>query len=391
MKKHWALVLTALGAAALMVLMCLAGGISISSYPYPTYLLQAKAWLDGMVHLPQNYEFLELAVYEGNYYVSFPPVPSVPMVLWNLIFGDDVPGGLFQKIYAMIGCVLILSELMRTKRMKTPDCMAWAVLLCFGSALLPITSVGAVWYEAQILAFMFAVAAIVALRRQKIVAACLFYALAVGCRPFAVLLGPVLLLMYLKLNREMPLGRRIGKLVPGLITGLCVAAVYAWYNYVRFGNPLEFGHNYLPEFMRAEHGQLSLVYLKENLKDFLFRLPFDLQDGKIYFNAFGFSMFLSCPLFICLIIWVIQDLIRRSFSPEKAAIVLMWMVNIILLSMHRTLGGYQFGARYAVEMLPLAFCYLLLREDARRMSRWECALLFAGLIFNFAGGCLIHV
>ena len=62
MKKRWVLILTALGAAALMALMCFAGDIRISSYPYPTYLLQAKAWLDGMVHLPKNYEFLELAV-----------------------------------------------------------------------------------------------------------------------------------------------------------------------------------------------------------------------------------------------------------------------------------------------------------------------------------------
>ena len=391
MKKRWVLILTALGAAALMALMCFAGDIRISSYPYPTYLLQAKAWLDGMVHLPKNYEFLELAVYEGNYYVSFPPVPSVPMVLWALIFGDKVPGGLFQKIYVMIACVLILSELMRTKRMKAPDCVAWAILLCFASALLPITAVGAVWYEAQILAFLFAVAAIVALRRNRIVLACLCYALAVGCRPFTVLLGPVLLMMYLKMNREAPLKQRILKLVPGLIAGLCVAAVYAWYNYVRFGNPLEFGHNYLPEFMRAEHGQLSLVYLKKNLKDFLFRLPFDLKDGEIFFNAFGFSMFLSCPVFICLLVWILQDLIRRRFTAEKAVILLMWVVNIILLCMHRTLGGYQFGARYAVEMLPLVFCYLLLSEHKRRMTRWECALLFAGLIFNFAGGCLIHV
>ena len=32
------------------------------------------------------------------------------------------------------------------------------------------------------------------------------------------------------------------------------------YNLARFGNPLEFGHNYLPEFTRAADGQFSFAY-----------------------------------------------------------------------------------------------------------------------------------
>ena len=391
MRKGWAMALTAAIALAIMLVMCLAGGIEIAGYPYPTYLLQAQSWLAGRMDLAQNHEYLELAIYGGKYYVSFPPVPSVPMVLWSLIFGEDVPGGLFQKIYAAIACLLVLSELMRSRRMNRYDCMAWALLLCFGCALLPVTAVGAVWYEAQILAFLFSVAAIAALRRKRIVASCLCYALAVGCRPFSVLLGPVLLAIYLKMSRRMPAKRRIRLLVPGLIAGLCVAAVYGWYNYARFGNPIEFGHNYLPEFVRAEHGQLSWVYLGENLKTFLFGSPVSMEGGRLSVNAFGFSLFASCPVFICSLVWVIGDIFRRRFTAEKAVIVLMWIANVVLLCMHRTLGGYQFGARYAIEMLPLSFCYLLMSPRKRRMEGWEAALLCFGLMFNFVGGCLIHV
>jgi len=72
-------------------------------------------------------------------------------------------------------------------------------------------------------------------------------------------------------------------------------------------------------------------------------------------------------------------------------IVLMGAANLVLLCMHRTLGGYQFGARYALELLPLTLCYLLLSPNRRRMSRWEGVLLGFGLIINFAGGCLVHV
>ena len=109
--------------------MCIGAGVDPCAYPYPSYLLQAQAWLRGEAQLDQNYEYLELAVYNGNYYVSFPPVPSIPMVLYALLFGDNVPGGLFQKLYVAIAALVILSELLRTGRMKNTDCVFWALLI----------------------------------------------------------------------------------------------------------------------------------------------------------------------------------------------------------------------------------------------------------------------
>lgn len=391
LSKRVGALLTALLACGLMLALCLSIGVSIGAYPYPSYLLQAQAWLRGEMKLDRNYEYLELAVYNGEYYVSFPPVPSVPMLLWTLIFQNQVPGGLFLKIYALLACLLVYSVLANGKRSENVHSAAWALALCFGGAMLPLTPAGAVWYEAQILAFLFSVAAIWALFRKKYTLACLCYALAVGCRPFSALLGPVLLALYWKTTCALPAKRRILQLAPGLCVGLCVAAAYGWYNYARFGNPFEFGHNYLPEFMRAEHGQLSLAYLGKNLKTFLIGSPVSRTENGLRWNAFGFSMFLSCPIFICNLIWLAQDIIRRRFSREKALVVLMAALNVLLLCMHRTVGGYQFGARYAVELLPLTLCYLLLSPDRRRMKAWEAVLLGLGVAFNFVGGSMIHL
>ena len=369
----------------LYALMCAGSGVSPASYKYKSYLLQAQAWLRGETALDRNYEYLELAVYGGKYYVSFSPVPAVPMLLWTLIFGDDVPGGLFQKIYTAIACLVVLSELLRTRRMKWGDCIAWAILLCFASAMLPITLVGGVWYEAQILAFLFSISAVISMRRDRPAISCLLYALAVGCRPFAVCLGPVLLAMYLQERR--PLRR----LIPGIIVGLAIAACYGIYNYARFGNPFEFGHNYLPEFTRSEHGQLSLKYISQNWKTLFFGAPFSADGPMITINQVGFSMFLSCPVLICNAVWFVKDLLLRRLTPAKGMILLMGTVNIFLLLMHRTLGGLQFGARYALELMPLVFAYLLLSPDRKSITRWESALLGFGLIFNLVGGILVHV
>ena len=117
---------------AIFAAMHIISGADPLAYPYPSYLLQAQAWLRGEISIP-NYEYLELAVFDGQYYVSFPPVPSVPMVLYTLIFGNNVPAGLFQKIYIMIAAALILSELLRAGRLNRWECAAWSVLFCLGS------------------------------------------------------------------------------------------------------------------------------------------------------------------------------------------------------------------------------------------------------------------
>ena len=385
-RRFIAAALVALAAIVLIyAVMCSASGVSPASYKYKSYLLQAQAWLRGETALDQNYEYLELAVYEGKYYVSFPPVPAIPMVLWTLLFGDGVPGGLFQKLYVAAACLIVLSELLRTKRMKWGDCIAWALLLCFASAMLPITLVGGVWYEAQILAFLLGVSAVVAIWRDRPTLACLCYALAVGCRPFSACLGPALLAMYLRERR--PLKR----LLPGILTGLAIAACYGIYNYARFGNPFEFGHNYLPEFTRSEHGQLSLEYVWQNFKILFFGAPFTADGPYVTINQFGFSMFLSCPVLICWVVWFLKDLLLRRLNAAKLTIIAMATLNVFLLLMHRTLGGLQFGARYALELMPLCLAYLLLSPDRDRLTRWESVLLGFGLIFNLVGGILIHV
>ena len=373
--------------------MCYTSGVHPSAYQHRSYLHQARAWLQGETALPRNYEYLELAEYGGRYYVSFPPVPSVPMLLFTLIWGEDVPGGLILKIYTAIACMVVFSEICRTKRMPLYESIAWAFLLCFACAMLPVTLVSGVWYEAQVLAFLFAVCAIAALRRGRISFACICYALGVGCRPFTVLLGPVLLAMYIEENRrlQIPVRRAFIRLLPGLCIGLMIAAAYGWYNWIRFGDPFEFGHNYLPEFTNARYGQFSLRYAAQNWKTLFFGSPFTLQDGKLTTYEFGFSMFLSCPILICSLVWLAQDIVKRRMTPVKIIILLAGIMNVFLLLMHRTLGGHQFGMRYALELLPLCLCWYLLSHERKKLSLWEFALLMFGLVFNFFGGCMVHI
>ena len=59
--------------------------------PYNTYTRQALAWRQGLLHLPEDVPHLELAIFEGEYYVSFPPLPSVILLPLTYLFGMATP------------------------------------------------------------------------------------------------------------------------------------------------------------------------------------------------------------------------------------------------------------------------------------------------------------
>ena len=57
--------------------------------------------------------------------------------------------------------------------------------------------------------------------------------------------------------------------------------------------------------------------------------------------------------------------------------------------MHRTFGGFQYGARYCVDLMPYAYFYRLC--DMRKPSGLEFILPFLGFVLAFTGAILIHL
>lgn len=63
---------------------------------YNSYTLQALQWRKGQIALEHNYLYLELAIYHDKYYVSFPPVPTIPVFFLTFLFGEGVPDTFMQ-------------------------------------------------------------------------------------------------------------------------------------------------------------------------------------------------------------------------------------------------------------------------------------------------------
>lgn len=351
-----------------------------SSTIYNTYTRQALAWRQGLLHLPENVPYLELAVFEGEYYVSFPPVPSVVLWILTFLFGEQTPDGLLIKLYAVLGAWGLFVYLRRRSLSVASACF-WAVFCTFGGCMWAITQTGAVWYMAQVMAFALMSLSLGCLGMGSPSGCLVLYALAVGCRPFDALYGPVLLWLLWGEKKS------VKALIPGTLMGLCIAFAYGWYNYARFGNIFEFGHNYLPEFSTEGGKQFALEHVANNLRTFVAGLPFgkDWED-KWYIQQFGFSMFIANPVFILLMVWLFADCILRRMTWRKAAVMAAAVLHLFLLLLHRTFGGYQFGARYTCDLLPWAALYLGMGRRKKNVHWYEILLFILAMAFAVWGG-----
>ncbi|MBE5786506.1 MAG: hypothetical protein E7324_03085 [Clostridiales bacterium] len=368
------------------------GGSFIGSTYYNTYTLQAMAWRSGAMHLPYDYPALELAIHQGKYFVSFPPVPSLILYPLTFLFGMNTPDNLLVKLYTLIACLAIYFALRKAEYSKFSAGL-FAYFFCFASSMLPMTLNGAVWYHAQVLAFMLMILSIACLAREHITLSLLFYALSVGCRPFDAVYGlPIFCVLLARFIRSRtPLKSAMRQLLPGVIAGLCVATGLAVYNYARFGNPLEFGHNHLPEFSFQGGIQFSLAHVANNLKTFLWGAPLSAGPGGVRFAEFGYSFLIACPMLPLMLVWAIVDLIKKHMHWEKAAVIFAFILHLFLLLLHRTFGGYQLGARYTVDLIPYAFLYLMLSPEKKKLHPAEGALLLIIFLFTCWGVTQVHI
>lgn len=374
----------------------IAGGTLLTHDPFDSYTLQAMAWLRGDVYLADGDQFswLELAVYHGRYFVSFPPVPTLPMIPMVLIFGADTPNNLIVGLYAMIA-VAGAYRACRAAGLDTRYSSFWALFAVLACNMLEISTNGGVWLQAQTLNMALMMWGVVCILHGRRIAGMILFALAVGCRPFSIFMIPIALYYFYRQDRrsapeEKPIVR-VARLWKAVLAAVLIGAAYMRYNWIRFDNPFEFGHNYLPEFLNAEYGQFNIRYLWPNLRNILLRPVTLLPTGELNFPMFdGFMFYVVNPFFIVWFVRLIRDIWFKRMTGPLVALCIGLLINLLCLCLHRTFAGWQFGARYTVDLIPYAFMYLLLSgKDRPRI--WEQFLCGFGLLFNAYGALLMRL
>lgn len=366
-------------ALALVLYHSLAGGTLLSPNVYDSYLLQAQNWLEGRVYIEggENYPWLELAVFEGRYYLSFPPVPSV-LALLPAALGLSL-GNLWQALWALAALAGVYLCFWRAGH--TPRaCAFWALFATLSGGFFWLACSGGVWFQAQVLNFAFTLWGLFFWLKKQYAPAFFLLALAVGCRPFTALFAFAL---WLPAALGAAKARRWGRLAAFTAPAAVVALALGGYNFLRFGSPVEFGHSYLPEFVR-DGGQFTLENFWQNLWNVL--RPVTLTSSLDFsFSTFnGFCLFIASPIFLLWAVDLVRAAANKRLAPKDLLAPALALVTLAALCLHRTMGGWQFGARYTVDLIPLALWWYLTRPR-RPLGTGALWLAGAGALFNFYG------
>lgn len=327
---------------------------------YDSYTRQAASWWQGRASLPENISWLELAEYNGEYFVSFPPFPSVIQFLLYPIFGLNTPDNLINTMVAL-GTFVLIYRFFRNREFGGFMSSVFALMMTLGTNLFYLSVTGWVWFSAQAQSFLLCVLCIYLIYSKKKIAwyfSFLCLGLAFACRPFQIVYVPLILYV---LYKNVDIGKGFLKtalscmkyVLPLMFIGICAAL----YNYIRFDSFIEFGHTYLPEFVSAS--QFSFSYVPGNFLEIL-KLP-EIQNGELILPKFnGTLFFLVNPVFIFLAV----NLIKSKFGAKQMIYTACLIVHFILLLLHKTMGGWQFGSRYLIDMIPFM---LIIFGDRQRL------------------------
>ena len=364
-----------------------------SDNPYSSYILQAQSWLSGRLDLGQDYPWLELAIRDGKYYVSFPPFPSYVLLPFVAVLGENAPDTLIAWTVTLIG-VATAVRLCRLLGASVRSSVFWSLFLYLGSGYLFIGQTSWVWFIAQTMAFTLSLLSLTCALENRGGFSLSFWACSVGCRPLNVIYLPLLFYLLRQNEKTESIPRWILRHLIWAVGPCLIGGSYMLLNYLRFGSPIEFGHNYLPEFVRAPQGQFSLSYVPEHLL-LLLRLPeVDPQTGALVFAHLETNLFLLiCPMSISFVISWIHGLRHRVRSdlPLLIGLPLLLLLHTLLTCMHRTLGGFQFGNRYFVDLLPFLLLGLVSWKNAdERFDLTQLPLLAIGTFLNLLGTVMAY-
>lgn len=380
-----------------LLLMCwLTGYGPLKQNVYNSYALQADSWRQGRLDLGQDYPYLELAVYNGKYYVSFPPFPSYILFPLTFIFGSNTPDALLMWFISLLSAGYLYRLALQFRLSEPLSALTTLTVILGSNATFNMLNPGA-WFFAQNLCFLLAVMTIYYAGNGKGGWALFFWACSVGCRPMQIFFLPVvLLILYIVEKKKSPelSGKKIvsNKIYWGIPAG-CVALTYMVLNYLRFGSFIEFGHNYLPEFIRAEHGQFSVKYMSENLKSLLHFFQFD-ESGKIVIDHFGnLSFMLASPCVIFAILTLLACILKKEYWIVifQSGIIACAIAYLAVTIMHKTMGGWHFGNRYANDILPWIYLATVLGlSRVEKLGKYQIPIAVFGLCLNAIGNVVVY-
>lgn len=341
------------------------------------------------------------ALYQGRWYVAFPPFPALVIAPLVALFGLAVWDRLVWAVLAGVAPALLYVLLRRLRQQhgsqRTPgEDLALVALFAFGSPYYYTAVQGTVWFAAHVVACaLIAVYLLGSLGASRPLLAGSALGLAFLTRPTTLLLGLFFAQQWFAAAqrpgaeparglrdqlRRVELRPALIKLAWFALPLLVVGGAYLWMNAARFDDPLEPGYAYLRIrwAKRIETwGLFNYHYLGRNLGVFLASLPWLSADPPyLKIGRHGLAIWVTTPALL-LVLW------PKHVTPALKA--LAWSAGAVALAnlCYQNSGWIQFGYRFSLDYSLVLFALLAL--GGRTFGKGFYALLVFAIAINTFG------
>lgn len=327
---------------------------------------------------------------ESSYYVSFPPFPAVLMLPQVAISGAAANDVLTTVLVAALILPLFFSVLRRlaaaglSERSVRED--IWlTITLAFGTVLFFSAVMGKVWYTAHVVGVALACAYVwccIEVRHPILAGLCL--GLATMTRTPMAFMFPLFALEAWRMTTSEQTADKLRELVrPGLKFAapiVTIAIIAMIHNYVRFGEPFEFGHSYLAVRQQAQMetiGMFSQHYLSRQLTVAFTLLPnFSTHAPYVFISGHGMAMWVTTPL----LFFVVWPRVKNAWHRPLWLTVALVSIPTFL---YQNSGWFQFGYRFSLDYM--VFLILLIAIGGRPLTRVAKGLIIVGVVVNLFG------
>lgn len=293
----------------------------------------------------------------STWYVTFPPGPALFMLPGVALLGLGFPDVLFTVLCGALIPLLLFRLLERIRPGRTREHLWAAAAWTVASPACFVAAHGSVWFTAQILGALLLVLHLgAAWDARRPARAGLWLGLAVACRVSLAFAVPFFLFEWWRA------GRRPATLLRFLAPLTAIGLVLAFLNWVRFDDPLEFGHRYLDIRWQTRiqtYGMFSPHYLARNLEAMVWLLP-QLSAAAPYlrWSIHGMGLFVGSP-------WLLLLLRARERFPQRLGLAVAAVAVAVPSLLYQNTGQLQFASRFALDFLPLLLVLLVVGGGAR--------------------------
>jgi hypothetical protein len=287
----------------------------------------------------------------GKYYIAVGPLQILAYLPFAAVPALHAIGGYLAGLLLGIPAAVLTLPLARAYGARGSLAYWVAGLAAFGTLLFFVSLFGNFYYLAHVESFLALVLFLIewAGRRRPAVLG-LWLTVSVLARPTTVLAAVPFGIALLWQKRDAVRTVVMAAVAFALPIGLALA-FYGWYDWVRFGSPLQAGYaiSYLPQpglGARRALGVFSILQVPENFR-LAFLAPFETMNRFPYLraNPYGLSMLLVSPALLTAL-WA-------GFRDRMAQILWIAAALVAIPVFLYYGGGYvQYGFRYSLDFTP---------------------------------------